>query len=142
MDLVGGVAFHLRPAGPLSDKTIIWSRRARCRGRAGAVLHYRDGAMNLRPPQRLEGRNLHRPRAWQAMWCLSAGVILARAAVVCLGRDVVSAQQAIALALPGALLIVGGLIPAAAPGAATGRQFAFEAGFRMGWCLGRLCFRR
>jgi hypothetical protein len=68
---------------------------------------------------------------------VSAGVILGTAAVTCLALDAVSAQQAIAIGLPGALLIVGGLIAAAVPDPVTGRRHFFRAGFRMGSLLSR-----
>ena len=89
----------------------------------------------------------HRPRgarARRAAWSVSAGIILGTAAVTCLALDVVSAQQAIALGLPGALLIVGGLIAAAVPDPMTGRRFFFQAGFQMGSLLSRFrsFFRR
>jgi hypothetical protein len=101
--------------------------------------------MDVVPPQPPEGRSPPRRRARRAVWwCVSAGVILGTAAVTCLTLGVVSAQQAIALGLPGALLIVGGLIAAAVPDAATSRRLGFQAGLQMGPLLGRLrsVFRR
>ena len=66
---------------------------------------------------------------------MSAGVILGTAAVTCLALGAVSAQQAIAIGLPGALLIVGGLIAAAVPDAAASRQLGFQAGLQTGSLL-------
>jgi hypothetical protein len=88
--------------------------------------------------QHPDGDRPRRIRAVAATWCVSAGVILAAAALICRVLRVVSAQQAMALGLPGALLIVGGLIAAAIPDAATGRSLGFQAGFRVGWLLTRL----
>ena len=50
----------------------------------------------------------------QAARASVAGVLLDLAAAACSGADLISAQQAIALALPGILLTVGGLIVSAA----------------------------
>jgi hypothetical protein len=65
--------------------------------------------MEIRPPQRPIGRSPRRLRARRAVWCVSARCDPGAAVVTCLGLGAVSAQQAIALGLPGALLIVGGL---------------------------------
>jgi hypothetical protein len=100
--------------------------------------------MDVVPPQPPEGRNPPRRRARRAAWCVSAGVILGAAAVTCLALGAISAQQAIALGVPGALLIVGGLIAAAVPDASASRRMGFQAGLLMGPLLGRLrsVFRR
>jgi hypothetical protein len=68
---------------------------------------------------------------------LGAGAILGTVAVTCLGLGAVSAQQAIALGLPGALLIISALIEGASPSAATNRQLSFQAGFQVGWLVSR-----
>ena len=94
--------------------------------------------MDVEPPQPREGRSPARRRARRAVWCVSAGVILGTAAVTCLALGAVSAQQAIAIGLPGALLIVGGLIAATVPDAATSRRLGFQSGLQMGSLLGRL----
>ena len=97
------------------------------------------------PPEGPEGCRPPRRRARRAAWCVSAGLILGIAAVTCVALDVISAQQAIALGLPGALLIVGGLIAmAAVPDAATSRWLGFQAGLQVGSLLSRLrsVFRR
>jgi hypothetical protein len=65
-------------------------------------------------------------------------MVLAMAAVVCVAVGAVTGAQAIAMALPAALLIVGGLIWAAAPDAATVRRVGFLAGFQFGSLLSRL----
>jgi hypothetical protein len=100
--------------------------------------------MHARPPQRPENHSPRRRRARRAAWCVSAGLILVTAAVTCAALGVISAQQAIALGLPGALLIVGGLIAAAAPDAATSRRLGFQTGLQTGTLLSRLrsVFRR
>jgi anti-sigma factor RsiW len=94
--------------------------------------------MNVGPQQRPDGRRPRRTRARAAAWSVSTGVIVGAAGLICMALGAVSAQQAIALYLPGALLIVGGLIAAAIPDAATGQRAGFEAGFRTGWLLSRL----
>ena len=94
--------------------------------------------MDVVPPQPPEGSSPPRRRARRAAWCVSAGVILGTAAVTCLALGAVSTQQAIALGLPGALLIVGGLIAAAVPDAATSRRLGFQSGLQMGSLLDRL----
>jgi len=94
--------------------------------------------MDAVPPQRSEGHSPRRRRTRRAAWCAAAGVILVTAAVTCLALDAVSAQQAIALGLPGVLLIVGGLIVAASPDPATSRQRGFQAGLQAGSLLSRL----
>ncbi len=68
------------------------------------------------------------------MWCAVAGVVLDLTAAVCSGLDLLSAQQAIAIALPGTVLAVGGVITSAAkPGEAIARR-----GFRVGYLVGAL----
>jgi hypothetical protein len=93
--------------------------------------------MEAGPSGQPEGRP-RQARAVAAAWCVSAGVIVGAAALICLALHAVSGQQAIAIGLPGALLIVGGLIAAAVPDAATGRRIGFEAGFHAGWLVSRL----
>jgi len=92
--------------------------------------------MDGRPP-RPEDHRPGRARARRAAWSVSAGIILGTAAVTCLALGAISAQQAIALGLPGALLIVGGLIAAAVPNPMTGRRLYFQAGFHTGSLLTR-----
>ena len=90
------------------------------------------------PPERPERHHPRWPRAAVAAWCVSAGFILGAAALLCRALGAVSTQQAIAIGLPGVLLLVGGLIAAAIPDPETGRRMSFEAGFQMGWLLTRL----
>jgi hypothetical protein len=89
-------------------------------------------------PQHPEDCDPAGPRARPAAWCTAAGVILGTAAVICLALGAVTVQQAIALTLPAALLIIGGLVWAAAPDAATAGRLGFQAGFQLGALLGRL----
>jgi hypothetical protein len=71
----------------------------------------------------------------QAVRCAVAGVVLGLTAAVCSGLDLVSAQQAIAIALPGTLLVAGGLMASAAkPGEAIAKR-GFQAGFLLGALL-------
>lgn len=100
--------------------------------------------MDVIPPQRPEDRNPRRRRTARAAWCISAGVILATAAVTCAALHAVSAQQAMALGLPGALLIVAGLMAAAVPDAAASLRLGFQAGLRAGsfWARLRSVFRQ
>jgi len=99
--------------------------------------------MDAGPPQSPAGHSPRRGRTRRAAWCVSAGVILVAAAVTCLALHAISVQQAVAIGLPGVLLIVAGLIMAV-PDAATSRRLGFEAGVRTGSFLSRLLsvFRR
>jgi hypothetical protein len=94
--------------------------------------------MSAGPPQGPEDHSPPRRYAKAAAWSVSAGVILGGAALGCLASDAVSGPQAIAIGLPGALLIVGGLAAAALGDPAIARRLGFEAGFQMGWLLTRL----
>ena len=79
-------------------------------------------------------------RSWprRARWCVGAGVILAISAVMIWPLRGVSIQQVIAMSLPAAVLIVGGLIAAVLPDSATGRRLSFRAGFLVGLLVTRL----
>ncbi len=57
-----------------------------------------------------------------------AGVLLDLVAAACSGSDLISTQQAIALALPGILLTVGGLLVAAAMPEEAIAECGFTAG--------------
>jgi hypothetical protein len=94
--------------------------------------------MDAEPPQPSENCSPPPRRVRRAAWCVIAGLILVTAAVICAALDVMSAQQGIALGLPGALLILGGLIAAAAPDGAASRRLGFRAGLRTGSLLSRL----
>lgn len=65
------------------------------------------------------------------MRCAFAGVVLDLTAAVCSGLGLLSDQQVIAMALPGTLLIVGGLTASAGM---TGEAVA-RGGFRAGYLL-------
>jgi hypothetical protein len=99
--------------------------------------------MNAGPP-RPDDISSRRPRAVLAAWSAAAGVILGTSAVICLAVDAISGQQAVAMALAAALLIIGGLVVAAMPDPATGQRCGFRAGFRAGSLQrrGRGLFRR
>ena len=96
------------------------------------------------PPQDSEGNDPARPRARAAAWCMGAGIILGAAAVICLFCRAIVVQQAIAMALPAALLVIGGVICGSPPDAATGRRLGFLTGFQLGSLVSRLrsLFRR
>lgn len=94
--------------------------------------------MDVGPPQHPQDKSPRRSRPRRAAWCAGAGVILAIADVISSTMRAVSVQQAIAMGLPAALLIIGGLIAAALPNAANGRRLSYQAGFRAGSLLTRL----
>ena len=66
-----------------------------------------------------------------------AGVALALVAVMSLALDAISAEQAVAIATPGIVLIISGLIVATLPDPETGRRLGFRAGVSAGSLLGR-----
>ena len=90
------------------------------------------------PPRHPQDGIQRRSRSRRAAWCVGAGVILAIAAVISSTMSAVSVQQAIAMGVPGALLIIGGLIAVLLPDAETGQRTGFEVGFRAGSLLTRL----
>lgn len=96
----------------------------------------------LRPNGQNSPQRRRRPRL--ALWCLAVGLILGIATVISAAVDAITNQQAMALGLPAALLIVAGLITVAIPDSETGRRRVFLSGFRIGALLGRLrdTFRR
>jgi hypothetical protein len=75
---------------------------------------------------------------------MAAGVILGTAAVICLGFRAIAIQQAIAMALPAALLVIGGVLWGTSVDAATARWLGFQSGFHLGSMVSRLrsLFRR
>ena len=89
-----------------------------------------------------QSRRGHRARL--AVWCQVAGAVLALATLACSLLGVISAQQAIALGLPAALLIVGGVIVTAGRDLPAACGSGFRAGLRTGTLLSRLrsWFRR
>jgi hypothetical protein len=94
--------------------------------------------VNDGPPKDPEGHDPARPRARAAAWCIGAGLILGTAAVICLVIRAIVVQQAIAMALPAALLVIGGVIWSSPPDAATGRRLGFLTGFHLGSVVRRL----
>lgn len=117
-------------------RELFWtaSRAIGARRRLQHAAHHRkrDGVMDDRLPQQLREQTLRRSRLRRAAWCVGAGVILAIAAAMTSALGAVSVQQAIAMGLPAAVLIIGGLTAAVLPDAATGRRLSFRAGFRVG----------
>jgi hypothetical protein len=99
-----------------------------------------DGGQ-LGEPEDLSPR---RARGSRAAWCVAGGAISCTAVLICLAVDILSVQRAVALGLPAALLLIGGLIFAAIPNPAAGRQAGFRAGFLAGSLLTRwrFVFRR
>lgn len=87
------------------------------------------------PQQPDDGKQ--RPWARIAAWCQVIGAVLAIATLTCSLLGVISAQQAIALGLPATLLVVGGLIAAAAVDPSEGERLGFLAGLRAGTLLRR-----
>ena len=87
-------------------------------------------------PRRPDDPGPRRPAARRAAWCAAIGVILGAAAVICLAIGAVSVQQAIAVGLPAALLIITGIVMAVLPDPATGQRTGFEAGYLAGSLLG------
>jgi len=85
--------------------------------------------MDAGPPQPEDVSPRRSARAVRAAWGAAAGVILGMSAVICLAVGVISGEQALAMALPAILLIVGGLIVMAMPEPATGQRRGFRAGF-------------
>jgi hypothetical protein len=95
------------------------------------------------PPQPEDVRP-RKLRAVGAKWAVAAGVVLGLAAAICLALDAISGQQAVAIAMPGIVLIIGGLIVATLPDPETGRRLGFHAGVSAGSLLNRwlTAFRR
>jgi hypothetical protein len=112
------------------------------------------GAVNGGPPQEPEDHEPEdhepedhdpaRPRARAAVWCMAAGIILGTAAVICLISRLIVVEQAIAMALPSALLVIGGVICGSPPDAATSERLGFHTGFQLGSVVNwlRSLFRR
>jgi hypothetical protein len=95
-------------------------------------------------PQQPDDHRRQRQHARVAAWCQAVGAVLAIATLTCSLLDVISAQQAIALGLPAALFIIGGLIAAASVDPSTAEQLGIRAGLRVGTLLRlfRSAFRR
>lgn len=100
--------------------------------------------MEASAPQQPDDEGEQRNRARLAAWCQAAGAVLALATLTLSLLDVITPQQAIALGLVAALLIIGGLIVTAGPDLSVGFRSGFRAGLRAGSLVGRLrsLFRR
>ena len=94
--------------------------------------------MNGGPPEHRQDRDPARPRPRVAAWCTAAGMVLGAAAIICLVVHAITVQQAIAMALPAALLIIGAVIWGTPPDPAAGGRLGFYAGFHLGSLLTRL----
>jgi hypothetical protein len=100
--------------------------------------------MNHRPPPNPADYIARQPWYRPAAWCAAAAVILGTASVLCLALGAISVQQAIALAMPAAVFLVGGLIAAVSANTATAQRHGFEVGLRVGSALSRwrsVCWR-
>ena len=73
-----------------------------------------------------------------ATLCQAGGAVLAVATLTCSLLDVISADQAIALGLPAAVLVLGGLIASSIPDPSVSSRLGFQAGLRAG-ALVNLC---
>jgi hypothetical protein len=93
--------------------------------------------MDAGTPGEPDDNGQQRRRARVAASCEVAGAVLALVTLTCTLLGAISAQQAIALGLPAALLIVGGLIGATVPDAAESYQRGLRAGRRVGSVLNR-----
>lgn len=90
------------------------------------------------PQQPDDDNRTQRKRARLAALSQVIGAVLAIVTLTCTLLNVISAQQAVAAGLPAALLIVGGLIAAAAVDPSSTERRAFQAGLRVGKLLRRL----
>ncbi len=88
--------------------------------------------MDAEPPQRPVDGRWRRPRTRRALWFAAAGVVLGLAATMCSTFCALSFQQTLALALPAAVLVIGGLAAAATE---AGEGHLFRAGFKVGWLV-------
>lgn len=87
--------------------------------------------MRTGPPQRPDNF-LHRQQTGLAALCQIVGAILLLATLMCSLLGVISAQQAIAMGLPAAVLIIGDLTAASIPDVSTSSRLGFQAGLRAG----------
>jgi hypothetical protein len=74
-------------------------------------------------------------RAIGALWGAAAGGVLGLVALMCVSLDVISGQQAVAIATPGIVLIIGGLVVASVRDPQTGRRAGYQAGRSAGSLL-------
>jgi hypothetical protein len=92
--------------------------------------------MDAEPPQP-EDLGPRRSRVVAAAWCAGSGLVLGSTAVICLALGVVSGRQALAIGMPGALLLLFGLIAAAIADPASGQRLGYRAGLRAGALVSR-----
>jgi len=92
--------------------------------------------MDAEPPQP-EDLGPRRSRVMLAAWCAGAGLVLGSSALICLGLGVVSGRQALAIGMPGLLLLLYALITAAISDPASGERMGLQAGLRAGALAGR-----
>jgi hypothetical protein len=92
--------------------------------------------MDAEPPQP-DDLGPRRSRVLTAAWCAGAGLVLGSTALICLGLGVVSGRQALAIGMPGVLLLLFGLITAAMADPPSGQRLGFQAGLRVGALVSR-----
>jgi hypothetical protein len=93
--------------------------------------------MDAEPPQP-EDLGPRRSRVVASAWSAGAGLVLGSSALICLALDVVSGRQALAIGMPGALLLLFALITAVTADPASGERLSFQAGLRVGALASRL----
>jgi uncharacterized membrane protein len=69
------------------------------------------------------------PRTRLVRWCTAFGAVLSLITVVVSALDVISAQQAIAMALPAGMMTVSGMIAMAVPDAWVAWRRGFQHGY-------------
>jgi hypothetical protein len=92
--------------------------------------------MDARPPGQADGG----PSRWRLVTsalCTAAGLALGTVTVICLSLGICGGDQAVALGVPAALLVISGLLAAAIPDPAAGHRFGFKAGLQAGSMLSR-----
>lgn len=89
-------------------------------------------------PQKPDDNRTQRKRARLAAWSQVIGAVLAIVTLTCTLLNVISVQQAVALGLLAVLLIIGGLIAAAAIDPLSSERRGLRAGLRVGKFLRRL----
>jgi hypothetical protein len=108
------------------------SQRVRL-GTSGICRILGDSRMGAGLLQQTSDEIAHRPRPNRGLWGIGAGGILTGVAVVLSAVNAVSPLLSIALALPTAVLTIGGLIRAVIPDAWT----AWRRGFKLGCEIGQ-----
>jgi len=82
-------------------------------------------------PQRPEDVKPRHPPGLAAL-CQVGGAVLALATLTCSLLELISAQQAIAMGLPAAMLVTGDLITASVPDPSTSKRLGYQVGLRAG----------